>query len=600
MTSPTARELAGAGPGPASTATKNAQRAPRAGGSRTSGLDPTLEENLCALLERAEAGEPACEAMIHRILFAEQGDHVVIGGPNPPLYRSQGRLRRFTVHEHELEERLDDVREDDQVFVFGVGLGEEVAYLLRTRPGVRIVVWERDPWLLRLALTRQDYRNSLASGRLSLALGVDLIEHLPVLHERRVVFHPTFRTIYADEMRLVSEAIQGTRPSDSRRWVGLGMGGNTVRYMANALQREGYSVFPLEIKRWHPKETAIAIEKLRPEHVVTVNYDADVAEACNRVGVPLVVWEVDPTTDRTPSPPSSEAAASIRMFTLRRSHVPDLESAGFKSVEHLPLGVDVEVRAPRAGTSESEPDYDAPVTFVGSSLLARAQRFRRLFLQLHASFDCCGDEPFNVTEERLDSVLRAERDDYSQYVTDGLLEESFGPFLAAAKRSGTPEDPRKWVAEIVASHKRIAYVTALADEGIHVWGDRGWEGAAGANPRLVYRGIADSGAELTRIYSGAAINVDVNRIYQPDVVPARVFDVLACGGFMIAEHSDALAEQFEIGSEIVAYRTLSELETLVRHYSNARDEARAIAERGLAAVRERHTMRSRVRKLLGY
>ena len=34
---------------------------------------------------------------------------------------------------------------------------------------------------------------------------------------------------------------------------------------------------------------------------------------------------------------------------------------------------------------------------------------------------------------------------------------------------------------------------------------------------------------------------DVNRIYQPDVVPLRVFDVLACGAFLIAEHSEALA-----------------------------------------------------------
>ena len=51
-----------------------------------SGLDPTLEENLCALLAR-EADDP--DELVHRILYAESGDHVVIGGPTPPLNRPE-------------------------------------------------------------------------------------------------------------------------------------------------------------------------------------------------------------------------------------------------------------------------------------------------------------------------------------------------------------------------------------------------------------------------------------------------------------------------------------------------------------------------------
>lgn len=574
--------------------------APAAPVPAPSGLDPTLEENLCALLERAEAtGEEAAEALIHRVLYADRGDHVIIGGPNPPLYRSQGRLRRFTVHESELEERLDEVRDGETVLVFGISLGEEVSYLLRTRPGANIVVWDRDPWLVRLSLTRQDYSKSLASGRLTIALGADLLDHLPRLHDMRVVFHPTFKGIYSDERMLVEEAITGAQPADGRRWIGLGMGGTTVRYIANALRREGYSIFPLEVQRWDPRETAASLRRLTPERVITVNYEAEVADACNELGIPLVVWEVDPTTDRTPTPPCDATATSIRVYTLREAHVADLKGAGFHNVEHLPLGVDVEIRAPKKEALEGAPDYASTVCFVGSSLVDRAQRFRRLFLQLYASFDCCGSESFQEVEDRLDAVLRAERDDYAVYVTEGLLEERFGDFLAAAKRSGTPGDPRKWVAEIVASHKRIAYVSALADQGLDVWGDSGWESVARTTPRLNFRGIADSGPELTQIYSGALVNVDVNRIYQPDVIPARVFDVLACGGFMIAEASDALAEQFKIGEEIVAYSSLSELEDLARHYSTATDEAEAIAARGLAAVRARHTMQDRVRHLLG-
>ena len=106
-----------------------------------SGLDPTLEENLCALLAR-EADDP--DELVHRILYAESGDHVVIGGPNPPLYRHAGRLRRFKLPSAEVDATLDGVRDDEEIFVFGISLGEQVAALLRTveRPHH---VWDATP-----------------------------------------------------------------------------------------------------------------------------------------------------------------------------------------------------------------------------------------------------------------------------------------------------------------------------------------------------------------------------------------------------------------------------------------------------------------------
>ncbi|MEM1452548.1 MAG: glycosyltransferase [Planctomycetota bacterium] len=560
-------------------------------GPRVSGLESTLEENLCALL-----GESTREQLVQRILWAENGKHVIIGGPNPPLYRAQGKLREFVVDGDDLEESVRDVRDGETVFVFGISLGEQAAHILRTRPNCMVIAWERDPWLMRLALTRQDYWKSLSTGRLQLALGADLLDHVPHLHEYRLVLHPVLRGIYTDELRLVSESVSGETPSEGRRWIGVGMGGVVVTDLADALRSEGYTVFPLELQRWDPRETRLALERLRPEYVITVNYDADVATACHELDIPLVAWEIDPTTDRTPRPPSSEETFNI--FTLRARNVEILREAGFAQVQYLPLGVDVEKRRPMELTREESGRYAAPVTFVGSSLIARAKRFKRLFLQLHASFDCCGDEHFDETSERLESVLAAERADHSVYRSDALLEETFGDFLAAAKRSGTPGDPKKWVAEIVASHKRIAYVTALADEGVHVWGDEGWTEVEASAPSLVYMGQASFQHELTLVYNGADINVDVNRIYQPDVVPIRVFDVLACGSFMIAEHSDALADLFEIGSELESYRTLAELEEKVAHYRRNPDEAAAIAARGHEAVRGRHTMRDRVKHLL--
>ncbi|MEZ6015198.1 MAG: glycosyltransferase [Planctomycetota bacterium] len=556
--------------------------------ARGSGLDPTLESNLVALRERDEE-------LVRRLLLPVRGDHVIVGGPNPSLYRSHHTLEEFTVSSQDLEASVADVQDGDDVFLFGVSLGEQLAHLLRTRPACKITVWDRDPWLFRLTLQKQDYRNSLRFGRVRLALGADLVGLFEGLPGRRVVVHPFFRHQYSDELALVEAAAQGRPPRGP--WTALGMGGFVVAEVGEALRAEGHQTFPFEVQRWAPGETALALRRLRPQRLVMVNYSREVAEVCEAERVPLVVWEIDPSTDRTAEVVGN--GQNVRLFTYREKHVELYRSAGFPNVAHLPPGSDTLKRHPVELSDEQRAWFGSDVCFVGSSMAGHARKYRRLFLQLHASFDSMGVESFEQTEARLDEVLSLERQDYSQSRIIELVEERFAEFLAAARKSRTRDDPVKWVAEIAASEKRMHYVNTLGRFGIRVWGDREWERIDTLGGGARYLGTAGHAAELTLVYNGAKIHVDINRSYQTDVIPIRVFDVLACGGFLIAEHSAELAELFKIGAELEAYHTLDELEQKVEYYLAHPDEARAIAARGLAAVRERHTVRHRVRELLG-
>lgn len=556
--------------------------------ARGSGLDPTLETNLVALRERDEE-------LVRRLLLPVRGDHVIVGGPNPSLYRSHHTLEEFTVASQDVEASVAEVQDGDEVFLFGVSLGEQLAHLLRTRPGCRIVVWDRDPWLLRLTLQRQDYRNSLRSGRTRLALGADLVGHFDGLAGRRLVVHPFFRHQYSDELALVEAAARGEVPRGP--WIALGMGGFVVADVAEALRAEGHQTFPFEVQRWAPGETALALRRLRPQKLLMVNYSREVAEVCEAERVPLVVWEIDPTTDRTAEVVGT--GQNVRLFTYRERHVELYRAAGFPNVAHLPPASNTHKRHPVELNEEQRAWFGTDVCFVGSSMAGPARKYRKLFLQLHASYDSIGLESFEQTEARLDEILALERMDYSTSRVIELVEERFAEFLAAARRSRTRDDPVKWVAEISASEKRMHYVNALGRFGIRVWGDREWDRVETMSGGARYLGTAGHGRELTMVYNGARIHVDINRSYQTDVIPIRVFDVLACGGFLIAEHSAELAELFKIGEELEAYHTLDELEQKVAHYLAHPKEARAIAERGLAAVRARHSVQHRIRELLG-
>ena len=91
---------------------------------------------------------------------------------------------------------------------------------------------------------------------------------------------------------------------------------------------------------------------------------------------------------------------------------------------------------------------------------------------------------------------------------------------------------------------------------------------------------------------------DVNRLYQPDIVTMRVFDVLACGGFVLAEHNDAIEELFEPGVHLDCWRDTDELLAKARHYIAHPDEARRIARAGRERVLRQHTVTQRLETML--
>jgi spore maturation protein CgeB len=111
-------------------------------------------------------------------------------------------------------------------------------------------------------------------------------------------------------------------------------------------------------------------------------------------------------------------------------------------------------------------------------------------------------------------------------------------------------------------------------------------------------GFAGHDHALTEIYRAGAIHVDVARLYQQDIVPMRIFDILACGGFVIAEHSPALTALFKPGRDLETWHTPEELEAKVQHYQAHPAQAQAMARSGMQIVHTHHTIRARVRQML--
>jgi spore maturation protein CgeB len=81
-------------------------------------------------------------------------------------------------------------------------------------------------------------------------------------------------------------------------------------------------------------------------------------------------------------------------------------------------------------------------------------------------------------------------------------------------------------------------------------------------------------------------------------VNQRVFDVPACGSFLLTDHQKAIEELFEVGKEIVTYKNVEEIPELVRFYLNNPDAREKIAMKGRERVLKEHTYKHRLRKII--
>lgn len=537
------------------------------------GSTARLERNLRALAQ-------VDAALAERLRLPVESDHVRFDSEG----RAFLRLHRDLVP---LEPPLDAPLPAGEVLLLGVGTGELLAALLARGAGARVVAWERDPWLLRVSLMRHDWAEALERGILVLRLGADLVLEARRAGRPPLVAHPLLGDLYARERRLYQDG--APHPTAL-----LAEGGLFVEALGRALEARGYSLMTVELERVAEEELDHAVRMVEPEFLALVNYVEGAAEFCGARDLPLVCWEIDPRTHdaRPPRTPTDH----VGIFTWRRASLEGWRRSGFSRVHHLPLASDPAERFPVELSAADLARYGAPCALVGSSMVAEARRYRALVHELLRAWRGGDARCEGPDQEALDRALAVQRADGSRWRVPELLAEFLPGFLEAARELSGDHDPLLLVGEIAAAEKRLTYAANLGCLGLRAWGDEGWRAIEAHGVR--YMGPAGHRRELNRVYCGAAVNVDVGRIYQQDIVTMRVFDVLACGGFVLAEHSAELAELFEVGREVESYTTLEELCAKTAHYLAHPGRARAIAERGRAAILERHRVDQRVATML--
>lgn len=252
-----------------------------------------------------------------------------------------------------------------------------------------------------------------------------------------------------------------------------------------------------------------------------------------------------------------------------------LQSRLARPVRYTPAATSI----PNVG--ESAPPEDLPaslsVSFVGSTGL---QRFDNRFLQ------------WTIENPPALQTLRESVRSRLQRGTPFSYDEILSLPLPV---SGLSHPNRVSLTEDLATFwTRCEYLSALP-EGAAIYGDEGWAMAplTGSIKRFFAGKSLDFSRESPWVYRRSNININIFNVQCVNSPTLRLFDVMACGGFLLTEHRPFVETLFRIGEELDTFRTPAELREKVDYYLAHPDRRRQIARAGQERVWREHRFRNR-------
>lgn len=151
--------------------------------------------------------------------------------------------------------------------------------------------------------------------------------------------------------------------------------------------------------------------------------------------------------------------------------------------------------------------------------------------------------------------------------------------------------------------ERARLFESLCGFDLALWGP-GWERLPPRSPlRKHVRGAHCTPRMWLKIYSASRIVLashyhDPRGRFAVHQASPRVFEAIACGGFLLCDRQRDVLELFRDGEHLVSFGDAGELAARVRHFLDRRGDREAIARQGRREALRRHTYVHRIRDLL--
>ncbi|MFP4108279.1 MAG: glycosyltransferase [Desulfonatronovibrio sp.] len=336
-----------------------------------------------------------------------------------------------------------------------------------------------------------------------------------------------------------------------------------------------------------------AVIEFKPDFVFTINHlgldrEGVLIDLLARMELPLASWFVDNPHlilylyENLKSPLCS-------IFTWDSDNIQSLKSLGFEKVFYLPLATD----SHRFSTGKSLPGFGfeaRDVSFVGNSMVHKVA----IRLEKVRAADKSGLLVKNYKKVARSFVSS------SQSLVYPLLEQDFPELIASFESLPSIESKLDFETLVTWEATRIyrkQCVEAILPFKPLIAGDDGWKETFRPGKDWDYHPELNYYADLPGFYPHARVNFNTTSAQMKGAVNQRVFDVPACGGFLITDYRKQIENLLEPGTEVVYYRDQEEIGELITYYLNHGNERRKISELARKRILAEHTYDHRLLEL---
>jgi len=510
---------------------------------------------------------------------------------------------------------------DSIVVILGLGLGYHVEQLLLQSPlhNTTVVIVEKEPLLIKIllhvsqsrwwdrddiVLLTAEHHEQVITELSDVQLKNGFKPFVVVEHKPSVQLCPGFYHCIKNRLTAITRADCGGRLR-YRKFTGrkhniliLHSKYYLLGEIVRSLKSMHHTVKVIMVDSSHNgagkkeviEEIIAEIMTFKPDFALTINHlgfdrQGILTRFFTDIELPYVSWYVDSPTFILEDF-CNQLSPYLTIFVWDDSYVKELRTKGFENVFYLPLATDP-YYFNIITNKRNHRHLACDVGFVGNSWSQVIGR--------------CMDQMGEI--EHLESVLEkaaaafiTSPDRCISNLTDTLSREEQLLFAWLTENMrDTLEATITWKA---TQMHRLSCVKKIIPFRPHIHGDPSWRrllnGRSVVLPELNYYD------ELPHFYNLCTINLNTTSMQMKNAVNQRVFDVPACGSFLLTDYRPQLEELFDVGKEIVFYRHHDEIEDLAAFYLKHHTERNRIAARAHERVLGEHTYVHRLTALINH
>lgn len=323
--------------------------------------------------------------------------------------------------------------------------------------------------------------------------------------------------------------------------------------------------------------------------VFSVNFFPHVSELCNIIHMPYISITVDCPVMELYS--DALAYPCNYNFLFDQSQFEQFYPVNPGHIFYMPLAADVEGYQ-RVIKSYQGSDFTSDISFVGSLYSEKSPY----------------DQAMNRLPESIRGYLDGVMDAQKQVYGMNFLDETITPEVLEAYQSCAPyyhfpeksrPDHVRALTDLVLSYRiaeleRTEMLNALAEKysvDLYTASD------ASSLRNVHVHGAVKTLTEMPLVFNRSRINLNFTMKAIRTGIPQRVWDVMACGGFLLTNYQQELGEYFVPGEDLETFGSTEELMDKAGYYLSHEDVRKKVARQGYEKVASYHDWDSRMKVL---